>query len=68
MSGEIAVHEGILTAAVPEVEDEISEKANMVLLDVNGGTQSSGKGCRVVGTAGIQSRVQEAFWTDLQND
>ena len=37
LRGKIGVHEGVLTTAVPQVEDEVSKKANVVLLNVDGG-------------------------------
>jgi len=43
LSGEVRVHEGVLASAVPEVENEVTEETNMVLFDVNGGTESCGK-------------------------
>ena len=36
LGGQIRVHECVLAAAVPQVEDEISEEADVVLLDVDG--------------------------------
>lgn len=52
LRGKIAVHEGVLSAAVPEVEDEVAQESNMVLLDVDCRTQSRGKRRWVVGTDG----------------
>jgi hypothetical protein len=37
LRGKIGVHEGVLATTVPQVEDEVSKKADMVLLDVDGG-------------------------------
>jgi hypothetical protein len=47
---EIRVHERILAATVPEVEDKISQETDVVLLDVDGCSQPRGQRCRVVGT------------------
>lgn len=40
---EVGVHEGILPAAVPEVEDEVAEEAHVVLLDVDGRAEARGE-------------------------
>jgi hypothetical protein len=48
LCAEIRVHVGVLTATVPEVQNEISEKTNMVLFDVYGGTKTSSEGSRIV--------------------
>jgi hypothetical protein len=48
LRGEITVHEGILSAAVPQVEDEVPQETNMILLNVNGRTESRGEGSRVI--------------------
>jgi len=48
LGGEVGVHEGILAAAVPEVEDEISEEADMVLFHIYGCPETSGQGCRII--------------------
>jgi hypothetical protein len=40
LCGEVRVHEGVLASAVPEVENEVTEETNMVLFDVNCGTES----------------------------
>lgn len=45
---EVRLHERVLAAAVPEVEDEVPEEADMVLLDVNGHTESGGEGGGIV--------------------
>lgn len=39
LGGEVRVEEGLLPAAVPEVEDERAEEADGVLLDVDGGAE-----------------------------
>lgn len=38
---EIVLHEGILPAAVPEVEGEVAEEADVGVLDVDGGTEAA---------------------------
>lgn len=48
LGGKIAVHEGILSTAVPKVEDEVAQESNMVLLDVDGGAQAGSEGGGVV--------------------
>ena len=45
---EVRIHEGILTAAVPEVENEIAEEADVVLLDVDGRAEARGEGSGIV--------------------
>ena len=40
---EVGIHEGILTAAVPEVEYEIAEEANVVLFDIDGRAEARGE-------------------------
>lgn len=40
LGGQVRVHEGVLAAAVPEVEDEVAEEADVVLLDVDRCTQA----------------------------
>ena len=36
LCGEIGVHERVLPAAIPEVEDEVAEEPDVVLLNVDG--------------------------------
>jgi len=48
LRGEVRVHERVLPAAVPEVEDEISEEADVVLLDVDGRAEARSERCGVV--------------------
>ena len=43
LGGEVRVHKGVLASAVPEIENEVAEKADVVLLDVNGGAESGGQ-------------------------
>ena len=45
---EVRVHERVLAAAVPGVEDEIAEEADVVLLDVNCRTEAGSERCGVV--------------------
>ena len=45
---EVGVHKGILTAAVPEVEDEIAEEADVVLFDVDGRAEARGERSGIV--------------------
>ena len=35
LDGEVGIHEGILTTAIPEIQNEVAKKANVVLLDVD---------------------------------
>ena len=46
---QVRVHERVLAAAVPEVEDEVSKKADVVLLDVDGRAEAGSERCGVVG-------------------
>jgi len=48
LGGEVRVHERVLAAAVPEVEDEISEEADVVLLDVDCRAEARSERCGVV--------------------
>ena len=48
LGGEVRVHEHVLSAAVPEVEDEISEEADVVLLDVDCRVEARSERCGVV--------------------
>ena len=45
---QVRVHERVLAAAVPEVEDEITKKADVVLLDVDGRAEAGSERCGVV--------------------
>ena len=40
---EVRVHERVLPAAVPEVEDEVAQEAHVVLLDVDGRAEARGE-------------------------
>src|SRR5216684_8374089 len=51
---EVGIHKGVLTAAVPEVEDEVSEEADVVLLDIDGRTEAGGERSGIVGTVQIK--------------
>lgn len=46
----IGVHKCVLTTAVPQVEDEVSEKPNVVLLNVDGSAQPGRQRCWIIGT------------------
>ena len=48
LGGEVAVHERVLTTAIPEVEDQVPEEADMVLFYVDGCTKPRGEGCGVI--------------------
>lgn len=52
LGSEVAVHEGILPAAIPEVENEVAEETNMVLLDVDGSSETCSRRCGVIGAEG----------------
>jgi hypothetical protein len=43
LGGQVRVHERVLTAAVPEVEDEVAQEAHVVLLDVDGRAEARGE-------------------------
>ena len=45
---EVGIHKGILTAAVPEVENEIAEEADVVLFDIDGRAEARGEGSGIV--------------------
>jgi hypothetical protein len=45
---EVRVHKGVLAAAVPEVENEVSEEADVILFDVDGRAEARGERSGVV--------------------
>ena len=45
---EVGIHKGILTAAVPEVENEIAEEADVILFDIDGRAEARGEGSGIV--------------------
>ena len=47
---EIGIHEGILTAAVPKIENQVAKESDMVLLDINGSPKASGQRRRIIRT------------------
>lgn len=49
LGGEVDVHEGVLSTTVPEIEDKVAEKADMVLLDVDGGPEARSQGSGIIG-------------------
>ena len=51
---EVGIHKGVLAAAVPEVEDEIAEEADVVLFDVDGRAEARGEGSGIVRAAQIK--------------
>ena len=53
LRGEVRVHERVLPAAVPQVEDEIAEEADVVLLDVDGRAEARSERCGVVRAIGV---------------
>ena len=55
LGGEVRVHERVLAAAVPEVEDEISEEADVVLLDVDCRAEARSERCGVVRARKVDS-------------
>ena len=57
LCGQIRVHECVLAAAVPKVEDKITEEADVVLLNVDGRTKAGSKRCGVVRTRTRKWRV-----------
>mmetsp|Transcript_15183 Transcript_15183/g.34981 ORF Transcript_15183/g.34981 Transcript_15183/m.34981 type:complete len:338 (-) Transcript_15183:133-1146(-) len=46
---EIRLVKGVLSAAVPQVEDQSAQKSDVVVFDVEGGGQAGGVACQVVG-------------------
>jgi len=65
---EVRVHEGILTAAVPEVEDKVAEETDVVLLDIDGRAEARGKGSGIVrtvqiGLSALMTRASEGAGT-----
>ena len=52
---EVGIHKGILTTAVPEVEDEIAEEADVVLFDIDGRAEARGEGSGIVRAVQIKS-------------
>ena len=48
LRGEVGVHEGVLPAAVPEVEDEVPEEADVVLFNIDRCAEACGQGGRVI--------------------
>ena len=48
LGGKIAVHEGILATAVPEVEDQVAEEADVILLYVDGRTEPCSERCGII--------------------
>ena len=43
LGGQVRVHEGVLAAAVPEVEDKVAQEAHVVLLDVDCRAEARGE-------------------------
>lgn len=41
LRGEVVVDEGVLAAAVPQIEGEAAEEADVVMLDVDGGAEAA---------------------------
>ena len=46
---EVVLHEGLLAAAVPQVEAEVAEELDVGVLDVDGGAEPAGVPRDVVG-------------------
>jgi hypothetical protein len=38
--GEVVLHEGLLTTAIPEIERQIAEKSDVRMLDIDCGSQN----------------------------
>ena len=51
---EVRVHERVLPAAVPEVEDEVAQEADVVLLDVDGRAEARGERGGIVGAVHLK--------------
>jgi len=48
LHGKIRVHERVLSSAVPEVEDKVAEKTDVILFDIYGRAKTSGEGGWVI--------------------
>lgn len=48
LRGKIAVHERILATAVPEVEHQVTEEADVILFYVDGRTEPRGQRCGII--------------------
>ena len=51
---EVGVHERVLPAAVPEVEDEVAQETDVVLLDVDGRAEARGERGGIVGAVHLK--------------
>lgn len=40
LGSKVGVHEGVLATTIPEVKDEVTEKTNVILLNVDGGAKA----------------------------
>ena len=58
LSCEVGVHERILATAVPEVQDEVAEKADVILFNIDCSTESRSKGSRIVRTVTDQMKLE----------
>lgn len=48
LGGKVAVHEGILATTVPEVENQVTEEADVILFYVDGCTEPRGERCGII--------------------
>jgi hypothetical protein len=53
---EVRVHEGVLAAAVPEVEDEVAQETDVVLLDVDGRAEARCERGGIVGAVQLKKK------------
>ena len=68
LRGEVVLHEGLLTPAVPEVEDEVAQQPHVRVLHVYGGSQPSGVPSYEVGEDdGPHARLTRARLSHQQN-
>jgi hypothetical protein len=51
---EVRIHESVLAAAVPEVEDEVAEETDVVLLDVDGRAEARRERGGIVGAVQLE--------------
>lgn len=49
LCSEIRVHERVLTSAIPEIQNEVAQKADVILLNIDSSAQASGQRCGVIG-------------------
>lgn len=40
LDGQVGIHESVLTATIPEVQDEVAKEADMILFDIDSRTKT----------------------------